>query len=78
MAPYRLKTREYPYGENIVPFDHVFNVEIIQNGELKEFGPFHSFEEAVNKCNEIEAEGNIEDENIFPDNLYLDDNVKIV
>ena len=81
-APYRLKTREYPYGENIVPFDYLFNVEFYQNGELKEFGPFHSFEEAVNKCNEIEADEDLEFGNVFQDKFDfdddLDDNQKIL
>ena len=76
MAPYRLKTREYPYGENIVPFDYLFNVEIQQNGELKEFGPFHSFEEAVKKCEEIENQNEkIERENLFKNEFNLSDNL---
>lgn len=81
-APYRLKTREYPYGENIVPFDYLFNVEIYKNGELKEFGPFYSFEEAVKTCEEIEANDNFELENVFQDKFGfdddLDDNQKIL
>lgn len=56
-GPYRLKTKEYPYGANIVPFDYLFNVEFYQNGEQKEFGPFYSFEDAVKKCEEIEENG---------------------
>lgn len=75
-APYRLKTREYPYGENIVPFDYLFNVEIYQNGELKEFGPFYSFEEAANRCNEIEMDETTEFDNIFQDKLDLDDDLE--
>ena len=76
-APYRLKTREYPYGENIVPFDYLFNVEFYQNGELKEFGPFHSFEEAVKKCNEIEADEDLEFGNVFQDKLDFDDDLEV-
>lgn len=76
MGPYRLKTKEYPYGENIVPYDYLFNVEIQQNGELKEFGPFHSFEEAVNKCNEIEEDEELEIKNVFQDKLNFEDDLK--
>ena len=62
--------------------NYLFNVEFYQNGELKEFGPFHSFEEAVNKCNEIEADEDLEFGNVFQDKFDfdddLDDNQKIL
>lgn len=76
MGAYRLKTKEYPYGENIVPFDFLFNVEIYQNGELKEFGPFYSFEQAVNKCEKIENNEN-EFKNLFNDKLISQNNFTI-
>lgn len=75
VAPYRLKTREYPYGENIVPYDFLFNVEFYQDNELKEFGPFFSFGEAVNKCCELEGEDKFLLEEV-QDTIDSDENIK--
>lgn len=44
---YTLPTKEYPYGENIVPFDYIFILEEFNAGERKEIGTYYSFKEAV-------------------------------
>ena len=71
VSPYRKKTKEYPYGENIIPFDYLFNVEILQDGIFKEFGPFHSFIEAVKKCEEMENQNECVKDIVFDDVFYI-------
>ncbi len=44
---YAIPTEEYPYGENIVPFDYIFILEKNENGVKEELGTYTSFKEAV-------------------------------
>ena len=71
---YSIKSKKYPYGENIIPFDYIFNIEKEFNGELLEFGPFYSFEEAVkNYLNLVENNWNINENNANDEKLSFDD-----
>lgn len=46
-GPYAIPTEDYPYGENIVPFDYIFILEK-NNGEIKEeIGTYYSFKDVV-------------------------------
>lgn len=51
-GPYVIPTEEYPYGENIVPFDYIFILEGFNNGVKEELGRYYSFKEIVNARNE--------------------------
>lgn len=44
---YAIPTEEYPYGENIVPFDYIFILEEFEDGIKNEIGRYYSFKEAV-------------------------------
>lgn len=55
-GPYAIPTKEYPYGENIVPFDYIFIIEDIVDGNKKEIGTYYSFKDAVIARNEIFGE----------------------
>jgi len=46
-GPYAIPTEEYPYGENIIPFDYIFILEGFEDGVRKELGRYFSFKEAV-------------------------------
>lgn len=50
---YAVPTDEYPYGENIVPFDYIFILEGIKNGVKEELGRYYSFRDIVLAKNEI-------------------------
>ena len=46
-GPYAIPTEDYPYGENIVPFDYIFILEK-NDGEIKEeIGTYYSFKDVV-------------------------------
>lgn len=47
---YSIPTEEYPYGENIVPFDYIF---ILENEDKKEVGRYYSFRDVVIAKNEL-------------------------
>ena len=49
---YAIPTKEYPYGENIVPFDYVFILEEFEGGIRREIGRYYSFKDAVVARNE--------------------------
>lgn len=49
---YSIPTEEYPYGENIVPFDYIFILEEFNEGVRKEIGTYYSFKDAVMARNE--------------------------
>lgn len=61
-GPYAIPTEEYPYGENIVPFDYIFILEKNDNGIKEEIGTYYSFkdviaakeEKLVNSSNEVD------------------------
>ena len=44
---FAIKTKQYPFGENIVPFDYIFIVEFFEDGKMIELGNYMSFEEAL-------------------------------
>ena len=44
---YAIPTKEYPYGENIVPFDYIFILEEFDDGIKEEVGTYYSFKDAV-------------------------------
>ena len=46
-GPYAIPTEEYPYGENIVPFDYIFILEKNDNGIKEEIGTYYSFKDAI-------------------------------
>ena len=46
-APYAVPTDEYPYGNHIVPFDYIFNLEKMINGVSTKIGTYYSFNEAL-------------------------------
>ncbi|WP_413862296.1 SPOR domain-containing protein [Methanobrevibacter sp. UBA417] len=50
---YVIKTRKWKYGENIVPFDYVFQIKKEINGKIKDFGTYNSFEETVKVRNKL-------------------------
>lgn len=50
---YAIKTSRYEFGENIVPFDYVFNIEKKINGDIEDFGTYYTFEDAVEARNEL-------------------------
>lgn len=52
-TPFVNKTRKWPYGENIVPFDYLFYVRKNPNDEEKQLGPFYSFKDAVEARNKL-------------------------
>lgn len=49
---YAVPTEEYPYGENIVPFDYIFILEKNEAGIKEELGTYYSFKDAVIAKNE--------------------------
>lgn len=49
---FTIKTDEYPYGENIVPFDYIFIVEVPDHDEMIELGRYMSYNEALIAKNE--------------------------
>ena len=51
-AYYAIPTEEYPYGENIVPFDYIFILEKNMDGIKEEIGRYYSFKDAVIARNE--------------------------
>jgi len=58
---FAIKTDDYPFGENIVPFDYIFIVEFIENGEKIELGNYMSFDEALTARNEyLDQQANID------------------
>lgn len=46
-GPYAIPTEEYPYGENIVPFDYIFILEKNDNGIKEEIGTYYSFKDVI-------------------------------
>lgn len=46
-GPYAIPTEEYPYGENIVPFDYIFILEKNDSGIKEEIGTYYSFKDVV-------------------------------
>lgn len=52
-GPFAIPTEEYPYGENIVPFDYIFILEKNDNGITEEIGTYYSFKDIVAAKNEI-------------------------
>ena len=50
---YAIPTKEYPYGENIVPFDYIFILEEFNDGIREEIGTYYSFKDAVIARDEI-------------------------
>lgn len=63
-SPYRIKSRKYPYGNNIIPFDYIFNIEMEINNKVIEEGPFYTFNDVVKRCIELESTYNEETNNI--------------
>ena len=57
---YAIPTEEYPYGENIVPFDYIFILEDFNNGVRKEIGRYYSFNDVVKARTEIFGEYDVE------------------
>lgn len=49
---FAIKTKQYPFGENIIPFDYIFIVEFFEDGEKIELGNYMSFDEALIARNE--------------------------
>ena len=71
---YAFKSKKYPYGENIVPFDFIFNIEKEIGDELLEFGPFYSFESAINeRLKLVENNWNMETKDKNIDNISFDE-----
>ena len=64
-APYSIPTAEYPYGENIVPFDYIFILEKIENGVKKEIGSYYSFREVLQARTELFAQEEVKDRLTF-------------
>ncbi len=62
-GPYAIPTEEYPYGENIVPFDYIFILEKNDNGIKEEIGTYYSFKDVIaakeeklaNSSNEVDT-----------------------
>lgn len=52
-VPYAIRTEEYPYGENIVPFDYIFILEDIINNQRVELGTYYSFKDVVDAKKEL-------------------------
>lgn len=46
-GPYAIPTEEYPYGENIVPFDYIFILEKNDNGIKEKIGTYYSFKDVI-------------------------------
>ena len=64
-APYAIPTAEYPYGENIVPFDYIFILEKLENGDKKEIGKYYSFRDVVKAKNELLVKKEVKDRLTF-------------
>ena len=50
---YTIPTKDYPYGEHIVPFDYIFILEKLENGIPTEYGRYYSFRDVVIARNEM-------------------------
>ncbi len=62
---YAIPTEEYPYGENIVPFDYIFILEESDYGVPKEIGRYYSFKDAVIARDEIFGKSDKKDKLTF-------------
>ena len=54
-SPFANKSRKWPYGENIVPFDYLFYVRKTPNDEENQLGPYYTFKDAVESRKELFA-----------------------
>ena len=62
---YAIPTKEYPYGENIVPFDYIFILEESDDGDQKEIGRYYSFKDAVIARDELFGKNDTKDKLTF-------------
>ncbi|WP_156929616.1 DUF7226 domain-containing protein [Methanobrevibacter wolinii] len=76
-SPYRIKSRKYPYGENIIPYDYLFNIEMEINNEIIEEGPFYTFNDVVKRCIELESTCKEEINNINNSDINENSNLDI-
>ena len=67
-SPYVNKTKKWPYGENIVPYDYIFYLRKTPKDEENQMGPYYSFKDAVEARNEllnIDEEGKVSKDEIL-------------